>query len=121
MREDHAGQDNSNRHSGRSPGAQPEFVNPNYFRMLHNSLPSSGDSSGSSPLRRRLFQPALPGVPATNDPGDSGRGPSSSSSQGISSGAFTQGYFKKFFAEESVLGRGGKGVVLLVKHVLDGV
>lgn len=27
----------------------------------------------------------------------------------------------RFFVEEGELGRGGKGVVLLVKHVLDGV
>lgn len=27
----------------------------------------------------------------------------------------------RFFVEETELGRGGKGVVLLVKHVLDGV
>lgn len=112
MREDQPGQGN---HRG-NPGNQPEFVNPDYFRMLHNSLPSSVNSSGSSPPRRRLYQPALPGVPT--DPNYSGR---TSQSQGISSGAFTQGYFKKFFVEESVLGRGGKGVVLLVKHVLDGV
>lgn len=40
---------------------------------------------------------------------------------GISSNAFSQGYFKTFFKEEGELGRGGKGVVLLVRHVLDGV
>ena len=40
---------------------------------------------------------------------------------GISTRAFTQGYFKSFFVEERELGRGGKGVVLLVRHVLDGV
>ena len=90
--------------------------------MLHNSLPSSVNSSGSSPHRRRLYQPALPDVPTSDSSYQAGSGRTSSSSpQGISSGAFTQGYFKKFFAEESVLGRGGKGVVLLVRHVLDGV
>jgi serine/threonine protein kinase len=40
---------------------------------------------------------------------------------GISSDAFSQGYFKTFFVEEGELGRGGKGVVLLVRHMLDGV
>lgn len=112
LREDQPGQGNHRA----SSGGQPEFVNPDYFRMLHNSLPNSVNSSGSSPPRRRLYQPALPGVPT--DPNYSGR---AAQSQGISSGAFTQGYFKKFFVEESILGRGGKGVVLLVKHVLDGV
>ena len=33
----------------------------------------------------------------------------------------TVGYFKKFFRVERELGRGGRGVVLLVEHVLDGV
>lgn len=33
--------------------------------------------------------------------------------------AFSPGYFKTFFKEEKVLGRGGKGVVLLVRHELD--
>ena len=106
---------------------QPEFVNPNYFRMLRNTslLPSSVEappSSSSSPPpsssaspRRRRVRPALA-------EGSSGPDESSSSAQhSISSAAFSQGYFKRFFVEESVLGRGGKGVVLLVKHVLDGV
>lgn len=132
IREDHATTQDSRRGS---PGAQAEFVNPNYFRMLQSSLPSSGgsvESSGSSPQgrRRRVYQqPALPGVPTGgSDLGSHSHAGTAAaaagrrnSSQGISSGAFTQGYFKKFFVEESVLGRGGKGVVLLVKHVLDGV
>lgn len=94
---------------------QTEFINPNYFRMLNNSLPSSADSSTPPSPRRRLVHPALPGGP-TSDPGQAHTTP-----QGISSAAFSQNYFKKFFVEEKVLGRGGKGVVLLVKHVLDGV
>lgn len=40
-------------------------------------------------------------------------------STGISSSAFSQDYFKTFFREEKELGRGGKGVVLLVSHYLD--
>ena len=43
------------------------------------------------------------------------------SSHGISSAAFSPNYFNRFFVEEGELGRGGKGVVLLVKHLLDGV
>ncbi|CAG7918774.1 unnamed protein product [Penicillium olsonii] len=93
-----------------------EFVNPNYFRMLDNSLPSSATSSSPPSPRRRLVQPALPGGP-TNQ-----RSPEPTSApQGISSAAFSPDYFKRFFVEERVLGKGGKGVVLLVKHVLDSV
>jgi hypothetical protein len=41
--------------------------------------------------------------------------------QGIKREALSPNYFKKFFIEEKELGRGGKGVVLLVRHELDGV
>lgn len=40
---------------------------------------------------------------------------------GISESAFAPQYFEKFFVIEKELGRGGRGVVLLVKHVLDNV
>lgn len=92
-----------------------EFVNPNYFRMLNNSLPSSASSSTPPSPRRRLVQPALPDGSTSAGP------PRSAPPQGISSTAFSQDYFKRFFVEEKVLGKGGKGVVLLVKHMLDGV
>ncbi|KAI4217721.1 MAG: hypothetical protein LQ351_000317 [Letrouitia transgressa] len=88
------------------------FVNPEYFRMLHDSLPGSDNQDSSSP--RRLVQPA-------DSQWDLPQPTSQSASAGISSAAFSEGYFKKFFVEEKELGRGGKGVVLLVKHVLDGV
>lgn len=41
---------------------------------------------------------------------------SNSSGTGIEREARSQNYFKTFFVEERVLGRGGKGVVLLVRH-----
>jgi hypothetical protein len=41
--------------------------------------------------------------------------------QSIRREAFSPNYFKKFFVVEKELGRGGKGVVLLVRHELDGV
>lgn len=43
------------------------------------------------------------------------------SAHGIQRDAFSPNYFERFFAVESELGRGGKGVVLLVRHELDGV
>ncbi|KAL4899723.1 hypothetical protein BDW74DRAFT_107020 [Aspergillus multicolor] len=109
LRDETSGQDNHH------AGSQQEFVNPEYFRMLRNSLPPpSVEPTASQSQTRRFVQPVL---------ADS---PSSESSQsrvphGISSAAFTPDYFKRFFVEETVLGKGGKGVVLLVKHVLDGV
>lgn len=101
------------RHGSTDPEA--EFVNPNYFRMLNNSLPSSASSSSPPSPRHRLVQPALPGGHTTHP------APPPSPPHGISSAAFSPDYFKRFFVEERVLGKGGKGVVLLVKHELDGV
>ena len=109
--------------SGEEAGAQ--YMNPSYFRMLHNSHPSSPRSSGPPSPRRRVLQPV--GQPERVDlPPPLGTEfiasePLPESSHGISSSAFSQGYFKTFFVEEKELGRGGKGVVLLVRHVLDGV
>jgi serine/threonine protein kinase len=102
------------------------FASPEYFRMLHHSTPGSVDSSRPPSPRRRLPQPVRSGR------GTPARGPSnaefvgstpvlSASSHGISATAFSPDYFRRFFVEERELGRGGKGVVLLVKHVLDGV
>ncbi|KAL8743551.1 MAG: hypothetical protein Q9190_004115 [Brigantiaea leucoxantha] len=104
-----------------SPGVAAGFVNPEYFRMLHESLPASDDEDPSSPPspRRRLVQTAEAGWSSTVTADQDASSPSTSA--GISATAFSQGYFKRFFVEEQELGRGGKGVVLLVKHVLDGV
>lgn len=102
---------------GPGPGTAPEFINPNYFRMLRDSLPSSAGSSHSPSPHRGFTHPALPDGP-TSDPGSSRSAPPA---QGISSAAFAPNYFQKFFVEEKVLGKGGKGVALLVNHVLDGV
>ncbi|KAL4745790.1 hypothetical protein BDW72DRAFT_186077 [Aspergillus terricola var. indicus] len=110
LRDENTGQDNHH-------PPQPEFVNPEYFRMLHNSLPpASVDSATAQPQSRRLVQPVL-----ADSPSSGSRQSRVPSGHGISSAAFTPDYFKRFFVEESVLGKGGKGVVLLVKHVLDGV
>ena len=93
--------------------------------MLHHSQPSSSRSSGPPSPRRRLTQPALSGIATPETPPRGSEFVSSTpapfSSPGISSTAFSPDYFKRFFVEERELGRGGKGVVLLVKHILDGV
>ncbi|KAJ5543328.1 hypothetical protein N7535_005756 [Penicillium sp. DV-2018c] len=107
--------DSRERHCGDSE-PEGEFINPNYFRMLNNSIPSSVTSSVPPSPRRRFVQPALPDGPTDTTPDQSSPPP-----QGISDAAFSPDYFKRFFVEERVLGRGGKGVVLLVKHVLDSV
>ena len=122
------------------------FVSPQYFQRLHQSLPSSSISAGPPSPRRRPLPPSslrqasveiLPSEEDYDAPPEiyqSFETPSpisdhkrdihagtAQSAPGISSSAFSPGYFKRFFVEERELGRGGRGVVLLVKHELDGV
>ena len=100
------------------------YMSPSYFRMLQQPEPSS-PVRPSSP-RRRLEQPMRqPGSSeAINPPPGTefiGSAPSPNISHGISEASFSPGYLERFFTEERELGRGGKGVVLLLKHKLDGV
>ena len=102
------------------------FVSPEYFRMLQDSLPASANSSAPPSPRRRLVEPVNSShgsVKASSRPEEYFEAPASSrtSPVGISASAFSPGYFKRFFVVEKELGRGGKGVVLLVTHVLDNV
>ncbi|KAK4217449.1 autophagy-related protein 22 [Rhypophila decipiens] len=111
-----------------SPDQHESYVNPEYFRMLR------ADSEGrmhapshppSSPIRR-LVHP----VTAIDDHEDDvsisdaefvSSVPAPSHEGGrIRREAFSPNYFNTFFTEERELGRGGKGVVLLVKHHIDG-
>ena len=107
---------------------QPSFINHDYFRMLADSQPSSAQTSPPASPRRRLAQPVRSrlGQPQVQPPpldaefvGSSPAPPSQT--HGISETAFAPKYFERFFLVEKELGRGGRGVVLLVKHVLDGV
>ncbi|KAI5372027.1 hypothetical protein J4E82_009251 [Alternaria postmessia] len=108
------------------PGIPAEngFVNPAYFQMLRRSQPGSTEPSRPSsphkqltpaPMRMNSFQAPEGTEFVGSTPVQPAR------SQGISARAFSPNYFKDFFVEERELGRGGKGVVLLVQHVLDGV
>ncbi|EOD43747.1 hypothetical protein GTA08_BOTSDO11926 [Neofusicoccum parvum] len=125
------------RDEARSPGEDGHddtdhgFVNPEYFRMLHHSRPGS-ESSSRQPSPQRRPPPARRALRQTSGGSDIGTPPpgaefvgstpaTPAAAHGISSAAFSQNYFKQFFVEEGELGRGGKGVVLLVRHVLDGV
>jgi serine/threonine protein kinase len=111
---------------GTSAASQPNFINHDYFRLLRQSLPGSAESSSPPSPRRRLVQPVHLGrTPTVRPPPDAefvGTSPAPpSQAHGISAAAFAPKYFEKFFQVEKELGRGGRGVVLLVKHVLDGV
>ena len=96
--------------------------------MLARSLPGSAQPSAPPSPRRRLAQPVRSrlGSPVTATPppdaefvGSSPAPPSGAN--GISETAFAPQYFERFFTVERELGRGGRGVVLLVRHTLDGV
>lgn len=76
-----------------------------------------------SPIRR-LAQPVLPQGSSPTDVRPEAdvvsHGLSSHERNRIRRDAFSPNYFNTFFVEEKELGRGGKGVVLLVRHEIDG-
>ncbi|KAK0281241.1 putative serine/threonine-protein kinase iks1 [Friedmanniomyces endolithicus] len=117
---------------GRTFSPERPFVDPDYFDMLAASR--TPEVSGTNTPKRRLFQPAalrsgrsrdVSGAAPDPPTGPSFAGDESSTNsangQGISSSAFSPGYFKQFFVEQGLLGKGGNGVVLLVEHFMDGV
>jgi serine/threonine protein kinase len=105
--------------------SSPDVIDPQYFRMLSHTLNGSPKPSPPTSPRRRLVQASTPPTNVSSElPSGAeflGSSPAPTDAPGISSSAFSQHYFRKFFVEEKILGRGGKGVVLLVAHVLDGV
>ncbi|KAF2020882.1 kinase-like protein [Aaosphaeria arxii CBS 175.79] len=121
----HEPEDQDEHEHGGIQDADSGFVNPGYFQMLRRSQPGSAEGSRPSSPHKQLAPP-----PIGSSSGDFrapegaefvGSTPVPPRHHGISSQAFSPDYFKTFFVEERELGRGGKGVVLLVKHVLDGV
>ncbi|QUC18987.1 uncharacterized protein UV8b_03228 [Ustilaginoidea virens] len=118
----------------RSYDLNHEFVDPEYFRMLRAG--NHGFPQGSAPPSpaRRLVEPALvgneelhPSPPSGSANGPEGSGfianvhdvPKPERSR-IRREAFSPNYLKTFFVEERILGKGGKGVVLLLRHEIDG-
>ena len=116
---------------------EPTFITNDYFQRLALSQPGSAHPSAPPSPRRRLAQPVAAGPrtksrltsPApdrTDTPPPNaewiGSAPAPpSAANAISEAAFAPQYFQRFFKVERELGRGGRGVVLLVKHVIDGV
>ncbi|EGU87607.1 IKS protein kinase [Fusarium oxysporum f. sp. raphani 54005] len=126
--------ENTSDRSYDSFGARQEtYVDPDYFRMLRAANANNDNSADHPPSPvRRLFGPVFGGSsPATNQTSPS-PGPDEaefvSSTPGVAQAegsrirrdAFSPNYFNTFFVEERVLGKGGKGVVLLVRHEIDG-
>ncbi|KAK1245869.1 hypothetical protein MKX07_004938 [Trichoderma sp. CBMAI-0711] len=107
------------------------YVDPGYFRMLRaGSVESNQADQTPSSLIRRLFRPpssargsSVRTSPSVDDEAEfvsSAPGVPQSEGSRIKREAFSPNYFKTFFVEEKVLGKGGKGVVLLVRHEIDG-
>ncbi|KAI1267765.1 kinase-like protein [Xylariaceae sp. FL1019] len=110
------------------PPRHDSWVDPQYFRMLQDGHQDQDDhteyghrSPPSSPVRR-LTQPTLPSVAveADDDAEFVTSAPAPQEGARIRRDAFSPNYFDTFFVEERELGRGGKGVVLLVRHEIDG-
>ncbi|KAF4120383.1 Serine/threonine protein kinase [Geosmithia morbida] len=129
--------------------AHESYVNPDYFRMLQaaaeeaaprhetttrSALGDGGSQSESSTSTGRVHrgpgevhESMQPWVQDSVDSEQSNTSEFVSSNPGvpptegnrIRKQAFSPGYFETFFKEEKVLGRGGKGVVLLVRHEID--
>lgn len=113
----------SQEHGGPESNQSGGFVHRDYFR-LHQSLYGSPNSTAPPSPRRRLVEPVRP----QNSPQrhaeqrayvDSPPA-SPATPPGISEAAFSPGYFQRCYVVEKELGKGGKGVVLLVTHLLDG-
>ncbi|KAG9234932.1 kinase-like domain-containing protein [Amylocarpus encephaloides] len=110
----------------RSPIRESPFISPEYFRMLHAANTSNGEPQPPSSPIRRLVEPAV-SSPANITGGSVPEAefvtstPAPSTGPSIKKEALSPNYFQRFFSEEKELGRGGKGVVLLVRHELDGV
>ncbi|KAF2153345.1 kinase-like protein, partial [Myriangium duriaei CBS 260.36] len=120
------------RHERTSPPPDASFVNPDYFRMLaeKGSVGRDSNEPPASPTRRlrALRSGQSRNVSSSSPPSGAefiGSSPAPAenvqSSHSIKNSSFLPGYFKRFFVERRTLGRGGRGVVLLVEHVLDGV
>ena len=110
---------------GHNPVHHDAYIDPDYFRMLRvGHHDPAGDRAPPSPIRR-LVQP----IPLPSGQSDVAEGrdvefvsstPDTHDGTRIRREAFSPNYFKTFFVEERELGRGGKGVVLLVRHEIDG-
>ena len=97
----------------------------------HNHTADSNQVPPSSPVRGLVqhapFSPARVTAERTTsqDPDveflSSAPGVAKDEGSKIRRDAFSQDYFRTFFTEDGILGRGGKGVVMLVKHHIDGV
>lgn len=113
----------SQEHGGPDASQSGGFVHRDYFR-LHQSLYGSPNSTAPPSPQRRLVEPVRPQSSSPRPPEQhayvDSPPASPASPPGISETAFSPGYFQRCYVVDRELGKGGKGVVLLVTHLLDG-
>jgi serine/threonine protein kinase len=131
-RDDASGsRDSEDSHRGRSFNPNEPFVDPEYFGMLAASQRATPDGSRPGTPSQRRVPAALRSGRSRDVSGSAeppaegaecvGSAPSAQTAEGISSSAFSPGFFKQFFVEKGLLGKGGNGVVMLVEHIMDRV
>lgn len=101
------------------------FLDPHYFQMLDESRHQSHQTSRSPSPRLQLEQSSEAETVSTRSSptpiAHDHESEVAAKPHKIPLDAFSQNYFKTFFIQERELGRGGRGVVLLVRHVIDEV
>ncbi|OTB02948.1 hypothetical protein M426DRAFT_12984 [Hypoxylon sp. CI-4A] len=115
------------RHFDNDSTTDESYVDPDYFRMLQAEYDDDAQHDEpqppSSPFRLTQQPSLLSGSSRSQDVDDAefiSSSPAPLEGARIRRDAFSPNYFKRFFVEERELGRGGKGVVLLVRHEIDG-
>lgn len=106
------------------------YMDPDYFRMLRRGNHGFPSPRGPPSPVRVLPRPAFDSSshrpsPEVIDEEDDAETPQAFEDRPrrgsrIRREAFSPKYFQTFFVEERVLGKGGKGEVLLVRHQIDG-
>ena len=107
-------------------GGDGSYSIPTYTDGSENEGEADSAGAGSLHSSRRSTRPVSRAGSETHDENASPTRPlvqrhASSDKAGIKRSALSPGYFENFFHTERQLGSGGKGVVLLVRHELDGV
>ena len=104
------------------------FLDRNYFQLLaeHVSGPSIDDNAetateastinSSRPIAIGLPAPPPPNLGGTETPVET-----EYISSSLPESAYNQGYYQRFFVEQEELGRGARGSVYKVTHVLDDI
>ncbi|KAI9001587.1 kinase-like domain-containing protein [Gaertneriomyces semiglobifer] len=107
-------------------GVEEAYMNRDYWRLLEDVRPTPRTIL-PSPATENAPPVILPsitvaeGEDTVEDERPNGQLPTPPPSDPLTPTSFNQGYYDRFFVEERKLGRGLRGSVFLVQHVLDNV